>query len=206
MVERPAEKAAPASAEAEEFDPRSLRGKPLSEAEARLGKPKGKLKSGSGVTWLYDGVEVTSANGKTISAVSGVPIRAPTSSDDRLAAQAAARATSQANKPKFVEVRNNGAAIRVGDLVVPGKVTLVKFSATWCGPCQQFAPILHQYVEKEPDVFLCDVDIGTWDTPVAAQFQIHSIPRVDVYGRNGAFVGTTGGSVSEVQALVNAAR
>jgi len=38
------------------------------------------------------------------------------------------------------------------------------------------------------------VDIVNWRTPVARQFDIHSIPQVNVYNRGGRLIGTVNGA------------
>lgn len=62
---------------------------------------------------------------------------------------------------------------------------LVDFTATWCGPCKQLAPI----VEKLADDFAGQVRIGKCDIDdapgTAAKYKVFSVPTVIVF-RNGA--------------------
>lgn len=51
-------------------------------------------------------------------------------------------------------------------------VKLVKYSATWCGPCKQFAPVAER-VTQELGVGLTDVDIDETPTP-----GIMSVPTI----------------------------
>jgi thioredoxin 1 len=58
---------------------------------------------------------------------------------------------------------------------------LVDFTATWCGPCKQLAPIiadLARELEGQVDVFGCDVG----DCPdTAAKYGVTSIPTLMVF-------------------------
>lgn len=61
---------------------------------------------------------------------------------------------------------------------------LVDFTATWCGPCKQLAPI----VEKLADDFAGQVRVGKCDIDdapgTASQFKVRSVPTVIVF-KNG---------------------
>ena len=71
---------------------------------------------------------------------------------------------------------------------------LVDFTATWCGPCRQLAPI----VEKLADEFQGKVKVGKLDIDsapeVTRKYGVRSVPTVIVFqGRNktGQHVGLT---------------
>lgn len=65
---------------------------------------------------------------------------------------------------------------------------LVDFTATWCGPCKQLAPI----VEKLADDFAGQVRVGKCDIDdapnTAAQFKVRSVPTVMVF-KGGKMIG-----------------
>ena len=46
---------------------------------------------------------------------------------------------------------------------------------------------------SDPDIVLRKIDIVNWRTAVAQQFNIHSIPQVNVYDRSGRLLGTVVG-------------
>jgi len=75
-----------------------------------------------------------------------------------------------------------------------GNVTVVDFYADWCGPCRQLSPSLEQMARSDPEVALRKVDIVNWRTAVVRQFDIHSIPQVNVYNRGGVLIGTVNGA------------
>jgi thioredoxin-like negative regulator of GroEL len=49
----------------------------------------------------------------------------------------------------------------------------------------------------DPEIALRKIDIVNWKTPVARQFNVTSIPQVNVYNRGGALVGTVNGADAE---------
>lgn len=63
----------------------------------------------------------------------------------------------------------------------PGKVVLVDFTATWCGPCQLMAPMLDKIVEENKGtVVLTKVDVDK--SPALAKSEgVSGIPDVRVF-------------------------
>lgn len=60
----------------------------------------------------------------------------------------------------------------------PGKLVVVDFNATWCGPCKQFAPNFEAVAEKYADKALFySVDVDQ-HPELAAQYNVQSIPMV----------------------------
>ncbi len=65
----------------------------------------------------------------------------------------------------------------------PQPLALLCFSATWCGPCQQMAPVLEQLAAKYPDalrVIKVDADL---QQELAAEFAIRAVPTLALLGR-----------------------
>jgi len=48
-------------------------------------------------------------------------------------------------------------------------------------------------MRTDPEIALRKIDIVNWNTAVARQFNVHSIPQVNVYDRSGRLVGTVVG-------------
>jgi len=95
------------------------------------------------------------------------------------------------------EVITHGAQVDIAKHLALGNVTVVDFYADWCGPCKQLSPSLEQMAQTDPDIALRKIDIVNWNTAVAKQYNIHSIPQVNVYNRGGLLVGTVVGADDE---------
>jgi thioredoxin 1 len=65
---------------------------------------------------------------------------------------------------------------------------VVDFSATWCGPCQEFAPILERIAERyQGKVKVASLDVGdhSFDKAqkLATQYKISGIPHIMIFKR-----------------------
>ena len=98
--------------------------------------------------------------------------------------------TAAARRGQPVQVISHGAQVDISQHLVLGSVTVIDFYADWCGPCRQLSPSLEQMARNDPEIALRKIDIVNWKTVVVQQFNIHSIPQVNVYDRNGRLVGT----------------
>jgi thiol-disulfide isomerase/thioredoxin len=121
---------------------------------------------------------------------------------DRIAA-----APPAGGRVQQVEVISHGASVDIARHLVPGNVTVVDFYADWCGPCRQLSPSLEQIARSDPEIALRKIDIVNWKTAVVRQFNIHSIPQVNVYDRAGRLIGTVvGADFDEVKRYVAKAK
>lgn len=71
------------------------------------------------------------------------------------------------------------------DLSTPG-LTIIDFTAAWCGPCRQLKPTLDA-LAKDYRIPLVEVDVDS-DQVAAQQFGVRSMPTV-VLWRDGREVG-----------------
>lgn len=70
-------------------------------------------------------------------------------------------------------------------------VTVVKFSAPWCGPCKAMAPTFDEVQQTYPQAKFVDVDIDKNES-VAYQYKIRSVPTTMVFVGGEIFNTTTG--------------
>ena len=101
--------------------------------------------------------------------------------------------TAVAGRGEAVAVISHGAQVDINQHLALGNVTVVDFYADWCGPCKRLSPSLEQMMRTDPEIALRKIDIVNWNTAMARQFNVHSIPQVNVYDRSGRLVGTVVG-------------
>src|SRR5207245_6571006 len=83
----------------------------------------------------------------------------------------------------------------------------VDYFADWCCTCIHCSPILEHMPRTDPEIALRKVDIVNLNTAVVKQYNIHSIPHVNVYNRGGRLVGTVvGADVDKVKSYVAQAK
>ncbi len=112
-----------------------------------------------------------------------------------------------AGRGQRAEVISHGAQVDITQHLALGNVTVVDFYADWCGPCRQLLPSLEQMARTDPEIALRKIDIVNWNTAVVKQYNIHSIPQVNVYNRGGRLVGTVvGADVDKVRSYVAQAK
>jgi thiol-disulfide isomerase/thioredoxin len=106
-----------------------------------------------------------------------------------------------------VEVISHGAQVDINQHLALGNVTVVDFYADWCGPCREISPSLEQMARSDPEIALRKIDIVNWKTAVVRQYNVNSIPQVNVYNRDGRLVGTVvGADIDKVKSYVAQAK
>ena len=88
-----------------------------------------------------------------------------------------------------------GQAIDLADFLVTGKITVFDFTSEYCPPCRGYADPLLQLHRQKAGIAVVKVDINRpeihkidWSSPVAKQYDLHSIPHFKVYGPDGRLV------------------
>ena len=59
---------------------------------------------------------------------------------------------------------------------------IIYFSAQWCGPCKQFAPVINQLQSEGINIQKVDVDK---DNTLSAQYGVRNIPTLVLVDGNG---------------------
>ena len=61
--------------------------------------------------------------------------------------------------------------------VNPDRVTLVDFSATWCGPCRRLEPILGELAGEMPEVDFLKLDVDR-SQEIAMRYGVQAVPTM----------------------------
>jgi thiol-disulfide isomerase/thioredoxin len=99
-----------------------------------------------------------------------------------------------ADRGQSVEVISHGQQIDISKHLALGNVTIVDFYADWCGPCKVVEPTIKQLAQSDSEIAVRKIDIVDWSSAVAKQYNVHTLPRVEIYGRKGQLVGTVRGA------------
>lgn len=78
----------------------------------------------------------------------------------------------------------------------PNRV-LLDFWATWCGPCQMIAPIIHEIAEENEHITVGKVDVDA-EMDLAIRYGISSIPTLLIFEK-GKVIATSVGLKSKEQ-------
>lgn len=71
---------------------------------------------------------------------------------------------------------------------------LVKFGASWCGPCKRYAPIFEKFAEENPQVKCFSVDAER-EQGLCEEYDVFSIPVTLIF-KNGKFFTKVSGILS----------
>ena len=71
------------------------------------------------------------------------------------------------------------------EILLKDGITLVDFSAVWCGPCQMLEPVLNE-VAKTTDYKVIKVDVDQAGD-LAVEYEIRSVPTIIVF-KNGKLI------------------
>ena len=92
--------------------------------------------------------------------------------------------------PEFNADRG-GQPIELKQLPTLGKITGVDFFSPYCPPCLRLAPLMEQMAQRHSDLMIKKGNIQRpevsgridWQSPLAQQFQRHSIPHLMIFNQ-----------------------
>jgi thiol-disulfide isomerase/thioredoxin len=109
-----------------------------------------------------------------------------------LAVPVAVRAAEAHTKGPAPQHISHGQTVTLADYLVPGKTTVFDFYSEFCGPCRAISPKLEKLHADRADLVVVKVDINRpgikgidWQSPVARQFDLQSIPHFKIFTPEG---------------------
>lgn len=96
------------------------------------------------------------------------------------------------------KVQHINSITEVDQLLHSGKITIIDFSADWCGPCQILGPKFENVANdtKHNNINFIKVDIDN-AKELATKYEIQSIPTLIYFDKTGKLFKQTAGLVSE---------
>jgi thiol-disulfide isomerase/thioredoxin len=102
---------------------------------------------------------------------------------------------ARAGEVEEVNQGRGGESLDINDLKTQGRVTVVDFFSPYCPPCLRLAPLLHQLAQVRDNLVIKKVDINRpgvsgidWNSPLARQYSLHSVPYFVIYNPKGKLV------------------
>jgi thiol-disulfide isomerase/thioredoxin len=90
---------------------------------------------------------------------------------------------------------SQGQKVELSQFLVKGRITIFDFTSEYCPPCRAYADPLYQLHRQRTDLAVVKVDINRpeihridWESPVAEQYEIRSIPYFKVFGSDGKLI------------------
>ncbi len=103
------------------------------------------------------------------------------------------QAAATASKTGGETVIGHGQEVDIHNYLAKGKTTIFDFFSEFCPPCRRISPLLKKLDEKRTDIVVVKVDINRkdvqghidWQSPVARQYKLQSIPHFMIFSPDG---------------------
>jgi len=83
-----------------------------------------------------------------------------------------------------------------------GKLVVIDFFATWCGPCKMIAPAIEKMQSEYSDVVFLKVDVDESED-LAAEYSVQAMPTF-VFLKNGSKVDSfSGANEAKLREMIN---
>ena len=86
------------------------------------------------------------------------------------------------------------------DQISGDKLSLIQFSASWCGPCQQLKPIIEKISNEKLDKIDCYYHDIEAQPNEPTKYSVRSVPTILLF-KGGKLLGTKAGASSEKDML-----
>lgn len=73
----------------------------------------------------------------------------------------------------------------IDSLINQSEISVVKFSATWCGPCRMFAPVIEKLSDKLAYITFVEIDVDDEEaSSIVQSSSVSTVPLTVIY-KNG---------------------
>ncbi|GKY96196.1 hypothetical protein MPSEU_000579500 [Mayamaea pseudoterrestris] len=156
---------------------------------------------------------VTQAMHSPIKTSSSSPVAAPVFGTDKVFGVSAKKIPSTRSRTTCSSIHSlRGGAVHEPETLADveallikagseGKLVVIDFSATWCGPCKMIAPLFEQLSESFTNVIFIKVDVDA-NPDTAAKYSVSAMPTFLFIKRGEVLDKLMGASPEQLESLI----